>query len=150
MGYRAVGSRLEMILAYSGEYVWGDNFLSGTYEYDYRVIPYGGGADRRSAQRLAVEFDRPLYTHAYAGDTAAGPQDWTAVSVEGAGDGVGATALFPQDGGVFLRLCDMSDEAAAVSVSQAASEVNLALTEETPLAPPMRLRPWHAHTLRVR
>jgi len=150
MGYRAVGSRLEAILAYSGEYVWGDNFLNGAYDYDYRVIPYGGAADRGAAQRLAVEFDRPLYAHAYTGGAAAGPREWTAASLEAGGDAVGATALFPQDGGVFLRLCDMSDNAAEVGVVQAVSEVNLALTKDTPITQPIRLRPWHAHTVRLK
>jgi alpha-mannosidase len=161
MGYRAVGSSLEPILAYSGEYAWGgQKFLEGTYTYSYALIPYrgysqdsyclhrsyGGTAERGKAHRQAVERDRPLYALEFKGQGGKLPLEGAAVELPKVEDAVTVQALFPQDGHLFLRLCNMNEKPASVPLSRPVQAINLALTERSPAPAPLLLHPWRAQT----
>ena len=145
MGLRRVGGSLEPLLAYSGEYVWGDNFLEGTYDYDLSLIPYGGTRDRAAAHRAAIEFDRPMYVLAFDGSGGRLPTTRKIVDLGASPDSVTALALFPQDGHVFVRLCNMSPAPLAVKLP-AARSADLALRLGSAVTGPPKLSPWRAQT----
>ena len=164
MGYRAVGSTLEPILAYSGEYVWGNQkFMEGTYTYRYSLVPYagyslhsyamhrgyGGPAGRGAAHRQAVERDRPLYVLEFKGQGGKLPLQGSAMELPKIEDAVSVQALFPQDGRLFLRLCNMSEKPVSVPLDRPVKAVNLALTERTPAPSPLLLHPWRAQTYEI-
>jgi hypothetical protein len=145
MGLRRVGADLEPILAYSGEYVWGDNFLEGTYDYDFALIPYAGASGRGAAHRAAVEFDSPLFATAFEGVGGKLPMRRRLADIGRCPDAVTALSLFPQDGHVFLRLCNMSatPTRAMLPPSRVA---DLALRLGGPVSGPAELKPWRAQT----
>ena len=145
MGLRRKGSSLEPLLAYSGEYIWGDNFLDGTYDYDLSLIPYGGTRDRAAAHRAAIEFDQPMFVMAFDGAGGRLPTTRKVVDLGQCADPVTALALFPQDGRVFLRLCNMSPEPLAAKLP-AARTADLALRLGNVVTGPAKLSPWRAQT----
>jgi hypothetical protein len=150
MGYRAVNSTLEPILAYSGDYTWGGKkLLEGTYTYRHALVRYGGIADRGSAHRQAVERDRPLYVLEFKGQGGNLPLLGSAVERPKVADAVTVQALFPQDGRLFLRLCNMGETPVSVPLSRPVNAINMALTERTPAAPPLLLHPWRAQTYEI-
>ena len=150
MGYRAVNSTLEPILAYSGDYTWGGKkLLEGTYTYRHALVRYGGIADRGSAHRQAVERDRPLYVLEFEGHGGNLPLLGSAVERPKVADAVTVQALFPQDGRLFLRLCNMGETPVSVPLSRPVNAINMALTERTPAAPPLLLHPWRAQTYEI-
>jgi hypothetical protein len=161
MGYRAVGSTIEPILAYSGEYAWGgQKFMEGTYTYSYSLVPYagysldsyclhrsyGGITGRGLAHRQAVERDRPLYALEFNGQGGKLPLQGSAVELPRVDDAVTVQALFPQDGKLFLRLCNMGEKPVSVPLQGAVTATNLALVEGEPVASPILLHPWRAQT----
>ncbi|MEI7836481.1 MAG: hypothetical protein WCK05_08715 [Planctomycetota bacterium] len=165
MGYRAAGASLEPILAYSGEYVWGnEKYLDGTYTYRYAIIPYagysvhsyclhrgyGGTAHRSSVHRQAVEHDRPLYVLPFKGQGGTLPLAGSALEWPIVEDAVTVQALFPQDGQVFLRLCNMGQTPLSVPLAMPAEAINLALSERTPAPSPLLLHPWRVQTYRIK
>jgi len=164
MGYRAVGASLEPILAYSGEYTWaGQKFMEGTYTYRYALIPYGGYslwsyslhesyggiAERGSAHRQAVERDRPLYVLEFKGQGGKLPLQGSAVQLPKVEDAVTVQALFPQDGRLFLRLCNMCEKPVSVTLARRVEAINMALTKRTPAPSPLLLHPWRAQTYEI-
>jgi hypothetical protein len=165
MGYRAVGSSLEPVLAYSGKYSWGClRFIQkDCYTNRLSIVPYGGHslwsygmyhkyggiAERGKVHRHAVERDRPLYVLEFRGQGGDLPLQGSAVGLPATEDAVTVLALFPQDGKLFLRLCDMSEKPVTVSMDRALAAVNLALTERKPVASPVLLHPWKAQTYEI-
>lgn len=149
MGYRRAGAALEPILAYSGEYVWGDNLLDGVYEYDYRIAPYGGEGDRATAHRAALEFDRPLYVLPFTGQGGTQPSTASPAGLPELPPSVAAMSLFPQDGGIYLRLINMGPVKRLVT-RVGEREVDLALRPGQPLGLVVTLAPWRATTFQLR
>jgi hypothetical protein len=164
MGYRAAGSSVEPILAYSGDHSWGGpRLMEGMYTYRFAVIPYGGyslwsyslhnsyggTAERSAAHRQAVERDRPLYILEFEGRGGNLPLQGAAVALPKVEDAVTVQALFPQDGKLFLRLCNMGEEPVSVPLQGAVTATNLALVESTPVASPILLHPWRAQTYEI-
>ena len=164
MGYRAVGTSLEAILAYSGEYTWGgQKLMEGTYAFRYAIVPYGGYslwsygmyhkyggiAERGKVHRHAVERDRPLYVLPFKGQAGELPLQGSSIELPQTDDAVTVMALFPQDGKLFLRLCDMSEKPVSVSMDRDLAAVNLALTERKPVVSPLLLHPWQAQTYEI-
>lgn len=164
MGYRAAGSTIEPILAYSGDYVWGGHkFMGGTYTYRYAVVPYegyslhsyslhrnyGGFAGRGSAHRQAIERDRPLYVMEFKGQGGKLPLEGSAIELPKVEDAVTALSLFPQDGHLFLRLCNMSEKPVSVPLSRPVKAINMALSERASTVSPLLLHPWRAQTYEI-
>lgn len=165
MGYRAVGSSLEPVLAYSGRYSWGcQRFMQkGTYINRFAIVPYGGYslwsygmyhnyggiAERGRVHRHAVERDRPLYVLPFKGQGGPLPLQGSTIGLPMTDDAVTVLAIFPQDEKLFLRLCDMSEKPVSVSVDRELAAVNLALTERKPVASPLLLHPWRAQTYEI-
>jgi hypothetical protein len=110
---------------------------------------YGGIAERGKVHRHAVERDRPLYVLEFRGQGGDLPLQGSAVGLPATEDAVTVLALFPQDGKLFLRLCDMSEKPVTVSMDRALAAVNLALTERKPVASPVLLHPWKAQTYEI-
>ncbi|MCY2928312.1 MAG: hypothetical protein NTV86_02230 [Planctomycetota bacterium] len=163
MGYRAAGSSIEGIMAYSGDHSWGGpRLMEGMYTYRYAIIPYGGysrhsyslhrgygGTAHRSwAHRQAVERDRPLYVLEFTGRGGDLPLQGSAVELPRFEDAVTVQALFPQDGEVFLRLCNMGETPLSVPLAPVEA-INLALTKRTPAPSPLLLHPWRVQTYRI-
>lgn len=164
MGYRAVGSVLEPILAYSGDHSWGGpRLMEGMYTYRFAVIPYagyslhsyclhrsyGGTAERSSAHRQAVERDRPFYVLEFEGHGGELPLQGSAVELPEVENAVTVQALFPQDGKLFLRLCNMGEKPVSVPLQRPVVETNLALTRCTPAVSPLLLHSWRAQTYEI-
>ncbi len=165
MGYRAVGSSLEPVLAYSGKYSWGcQRFMrKGSYTNRLAIVPYGGYslwsygmyhkyggiAERGKVHRHAVERDRPLYVLEFKGQGGKLPLQGAAVELPKVEDAVTVQALFPQDGKLFLRLCNMGEKPVSVSTDRELASVNLALTQRNPAALPLLLHPWRAQTYEI-
>lgn len=146
MGYRVRGGTIEMILAYSGEYVWGDKFLDGTYDYDFSLIPYGGPSDRGRMHQEALAFDRPLFALEFDGVGGALPMEGAAIPLPDMDAAVTVLALFPQDGRRLFRLCNMSGEPRTITIPGLAGETNLALGPALPVGGAVELHPWRAQT----
>jgi hypothetical protein len=164
MGYRAAGSSLESILAYSGDHSWGGpRLMEGMYTYRFALIPYagysldsyclhrsyGGITGRGFAHRQAVERDRPLYVLEFEGRGGNLPLQGSAVELPKVEDAVTVQALFPQDGKLFLRLCNMGEKPVSVPLQGPVVAINLALTETAPATSPLLLHPWRAQTYEI-
>jgi hypothetical protein len=164
MGYRAVASSLEAIMAYSGDHSWGGpRLMEGMYTYCYAIIPYagyslhsyslhrgyGGTAERSSAHRQAVERDRPLYVLEFTGQGGELPLQGSAVELPKVEDAVTVQAFFPQDGKLFLRLCNMGETPLSVPLAAPVEAINLALTQRTPTPSPLLLHPWRVQTYEI-
>jgi hypothetical protein len=148
MGLRRAGRTLEPILAYSGEYVWGDNFLQGDYEFDLSLAPYAGPAGRADAHGQALAFDRPLYALPFAGRSGQEPPAGSALSLPNLPAGVAAQAIFPQDGALFLRLCNMGPTPVRAKLPPCRT-ADAALRIGKPIVAPVTLAPWRAQTYAV-
>jgi alpha-mannosidase len=145
MGLRREGRALEPILAYSGEYVWGDNFLEGEYEFDLSLAPYAGKAGRADAHAQALAFDRPLYALPFAGRSGREAPVGSALPLPSLPPQVAVQALFPQDGALFLRLCNMGPAPLRAKLPPCRT-ADAALRVGKPVAAPVTLAPWRAQT----
>ena len=77
------------------------------------------------------------------------PLEGTAVDLPKVEDAVTVQALFPQDGHLFIRLCNMGEKPVSVALPRPVQEVNMALTERKPAVSPLLLHPWRAQTYQI-
>ncbi len=149
-GYRAVGGTLELLLAYSGEYVWGDNFLTGAWDQEFALIPYAGKTDRPWVQQQAQAFYAPLYAIEFTGTGGSAPMQGSFVDLEQAGAETQVLALFPQEGKLWLRLVNMSPAKVSATCREVTAASNLALTESLESGSKLNLMPWRAQTYELK
>lgn len=152
MGAAVNGNRLTIPLLYSNEYMCGTRILDGIYEDEFALCPFDSSVSDAQLHKNAMSYNyQPEILMLSKG---AGELDsLTAAKLEADGGEVIMTGLYPENGAVFARFCNYSDEAAKAEIGFALGKV----TAETDLLGnvigasdgKLTFRPWEIKTIKI-
>ena len=152
MGSAVQGNSISIPLIYSNDYIWNARYLTGTFENSFSLLPLGEISDA-DIHRIAFSVQQPII----AADVLPGKGELTELSVaefSAQGGQVMLTALYPEDGNLYARFCNYSDNAATANVSVGRGSI----TAETDLlgrdlassdGQGVAFRPWEIKTFRI-
>ena len=148
MGSAVEGNRLSIPLIFANDYMCGTKMLHGTFENAFALLPAAADMTDTDIHKAALAYNYPLLPRRVA----KGCGTHTDFSVRCAPDGsdVILTALYPEDDGVFMRVCNFGDTPQTLENIDAAVETDLlgnpaAAIENGTLT----LRPWEVKTIRL-
>ena len=153
MGSAVEGNRLSLPLIYSNEYMCGTRILDGEFTSEFALFPFCAETTEAGVHRSALSYEYPVLSH----DIARGSGDLEelrAADFSSDSEAVILTALYPEDGAVFARFCNYSNEEASAAFSpcagRAEAEVDLLAREISPAdGKSIVFRPWEIKTLRI-
>ena len=152
MGSAVKGNNVSVPLIYSNDYIWNPRYLSGTFENEFALLPVSSESNA-DIHRAALCCQQPMVVSALAKGN--GTQtSFSAADISAKGGEVILTALYPEDGAIFARFCNFSDETSLMSFAPARGKV----TAETDLlgktlvssdGKDIAIRPWEIKTLKI-
>ena len=152
MGSAILGNEVRIPLMFANEYPCGTRMLDGTFDVQFALYPFGAEISDVAIHRQALTYAYPVVCRAIPagnGDL----EKLTMASLATGSESVILTALYPEDGAIFARFCNYSDDSAAATFSPAFGKV----TAETDLLGnkladsngQMEFHPWQIKTLRI-
>ncbi len=153
MGAAIQGNRMLIPLLYSNEYMCGTRILEGEFDDEFALYPFGADISDASLHTKALSYAyQPEFTVAEKGD---GDLDsLTAAKLESEGGAVVLTSLYPENGYIYARFCNYSDEAASAQFKPAFGSVDAQtdllgnVTAEISDSK-LNFRPWEIKTVRI-
>lgn len=153
MGAAIQGNRMLIPLLYSNEYMCGTRILEGEFDDEFALCPFGADLSDASLHTKALSY-------AYQPELAVaerGEGDLTslaAAKLESKGGAVVLTSLYPENGYVYARFCNYSDDAASAVFAPAFGSVDAQtdlLGNVTAEVTDGKLifRPWEIKTVRI-
>ncbi len=152
MGAAVNGNRLTLPLLYSNEYMCGTKILSGTYEDEFALYPFESSVTDAQLHKKAMSYNyQPEIVKLSKG---AGELDgFAAGKLETDGGEVIMTGFYPENGAIFARFCNYSDEAAKADFSFTKGKVtaetdllgNIIAASDGKLA----FHPWEIKTVKI-
>ena len=153
MGGEIKGNRLSVPLLYSNIYLCGDRILKGTYEDEFALLPFESTISDADLHRKAVSYAyKPTVVSLEKGDGKL--KEYTFIDFKSSGGEVILTTVYPENGNLFARFCNYSDEESTVVISSIIGS----LTEETDLLArkikdisdgKVNFRPWEIKTVKI-
>ncbi len=112
MGAAIQGNRMLIPLLYSNEYMCGTRILDGVFDDEFALYPFGAELDDSALHTKALSYAyQPETAFAEKGD---GDLDLlTAAKFESESGAVVLTSLYPENGCIYARFCNYSDESAS-------------------------------------
>ncbi len=111
MGSLIQGNRLEIPLLYSGKYLCGDRILYGVFEDEFALFPYDGSVSDAEIHKMAISYNyRPTVVAVEKGNGDLSSFEIADFSSEGGA--VILSSFYPEDGAIFARFCNYSDNPA--------------------------------------
>ena len=152
MGSAILGNEVRIPLMFANEYPCGTRMLDGTFDVQFALYPFGAEISDVAVHRQALTYAYPVVCRtipAGNGDL----EKLTMANLTTGSESVILTALYPEDGAIFARFCNYSDDSAAATFSPAFGKV----TAETDLLGnkladsngQMEFHPWQIKTLRI-
>ncbi|MBQ1222722.1 MAG: hypothetical protein IIX84_00385 [Oscillospiraceae bacterium] len=152
MGSAILGNNVSVPLIYSNDYIWNPRYLKGTFENEFALLPLTSESNA-DVHRTALCFQQPLVvSEISAGEGSLG--SFSAADIRFDGGETILTALYPEDGAVFARFCNFSDEASTLSFTPAVGRVTaetdlLGSTLASSNGKNVSFRPWEIKTLKI-
>ncbi len=153
MGSAIKGNEVAIPLVYSNDYLCGTRILKGTYDDEFSIVPFDASVSDADLHRKAVSYNyMPVSSFVPQGN--GDMSDYSIADFSAKGGEVVLTAIYPEDGAVFARFCNFSDESATAFFSPA----NGSLTHETDLlgnsispvdGNKLLFRPWEVKTVKI-
>jgi len=154
MGSAVQGNRMLIPLLYSNEYMCGTRILDGEFEDEFAVLPFDGSVSD-------VQLHSKALSYAYQPEAAiikAGDGDMSSLAVAELNCDTNAvilTSLYPENGYVYARMCNYSDETATAQLKTFVGAVDaqtdlLGNVTETIADGTLTFRPWEIKTVRIK
>ena len=150
MGSAVQGNKLLIPLLYSNEYMCGTRILEGVFENEFALLPFDDISD--------AEIHRKSMSYNYmpvAELIAKGKGDldkFTAAKLSSEGGEVVLTAFYPENGAMFARFCNFSDEKseAVFKADGKMTETDLLGNETEKIeGGKLTFRPWEIKTVKI-
>lgn len=145
------GNRLSIPLLYSNEYLCGTKILDGTYSSAFAIYPFDASTSDADIHRVAVSYNyQPAITTAETDSD----KIFTAAEFTYDGGEVILTTLYPENGHIYARFCNYSDNPTVARFSTAAGKITAVtdlLGNETEKITDgiINFRPWEIKTVRI-
>lgn len=154
MGSAIQGNRMLIPLLYSNEYMCGTRILEGEFEDEFAILPFDSSVSDSQLHSKALSYAyQPEAAIIRAGD--GDISSFTAAQLDCDTSAVVLTSLYPENGYVFARMCNYSDETATAtfipSVGTVDAQTDLLgnVTEEINDGK-LTFRPWEVKTVRIK
>lgn len=154
MGAVVRGNLLSVPLLYSNLYMCGTRILEGTFSDEFALLPFGARLSNAELHKKAVSYSYLPHTVTATG-TAGEKKELSAAKLNSEGGEVILTALYPENGEVYARFCNYSDEACVAEFSTFAGDAEF----ETDLLGnriseitdgKLHFRPWEIKTVKLK
>ena len=152
MGSAILGNEMRIPLMFANTYPCGTRMLDGTFDAQFAIYPFGAETSDVAVHRQALQYAYPVRCRNIAPGN--GDLDKLAMANFSSGsDAVLLTALYPENGSVYARFCNYSDENAAASFAPAfgkvTAETDLLGNELAKSTGGMEFHPWEIKTIRI-
>ncbi len=154
MGSAIQGNRMLIPLVYSNEYMCGTKMLDGVYDDEFAIYPFKSDMSDASLHTKALSYAyQPECACIKAGD--GDLTEFAPLSFKSDSEAVILTSLYPENGCIYARFCNYSDEsAAAVIISDfgvADAETDLLANVTAEIADgKLEFKPWEIKTVRIK
>ena len=154
MGSAVQGNRLSIPLMYSNLYLCGTKILDGIYEDEFALLPFDSSLSDAELHRKAMSYEyQPIVMHLSKGD--GDLVQLAAATLKAKGGEVILTTLYPENGNIFARFCNYSDEAATAEFNAFAgtvsAETDLLGNEVAEVSDgKLSFRPWEIKTVKIK
>lgn len=150
MGSAILGNEVRIPLMFANEYPCGTRMLDGTFDAQFALYPFAADASDVAVHRQALSYAYPVECYnipAGNGDL----EKLTMADFSTSSDAVILTSMYPEDGKLYARFCNYSDENTTAAFTPAYGKV----TTETDLlgnvlcecSGKMDFRPWEIKTI---
>lgn len=153
MGGMVKGNRLSIPLVYADLYLCGTKMLDGVYEDEFALMSYDSSVSCTDIHRNAVSYSyQPQVIACENGD---GDLDsFEAATLKSCGGEVILTTLYNENGTLYARFCNYSDEPSTADFTcafgKADAEVDLLCNELAKIdGGKLSFRPWEIKTVRI-
>ncbi len=151
MGSAVQGNKLLIPLLYSNEYMCGTRILEGVFEDEFALLPFTSELSDADIHRLSMSYNyKPCAEIIGKGN--GDLNEFTAAEFSSDGGEVILTALYPENGAMFARFCNFSDEnaTAVFKIDGEMTETDL-LGNETEKISDGKLcfKPWEIKTVKI-
>ena len=151
MGSAVQGNKLLIPLLYSNEYMCGTRILEGVFEDEFALLPFTSELSDADIHRLSMSYNyKPCAEIIGKGN--GDLNEFTAAEFSSDGGEVILTALYPENGAMFARFCNFSDEnaTAVFEIDGEMTETDL-LGNETEKISDSKLcfKPWEIKTVKI-
>lgn len=154
MGAAIQGNRMLIPLVYSNEYMCGTRILDGVYDDEFAIFPFDSSLSDAQLHENAMSYAyQPEAARIKAGD--GDMSELIAAELDSNGGAVVLTSLYPENGYVYARMCNYSDDSAVVSFKPAFGSVDAQtdllgnVTAEIEDGK-LDFRPWEIKTVRIK
>ncbi len=153
MGSVIQGNRLEIPLLYSGNYMCGTRILEGTFVDEFALLPYDGTMSDADIHRSAMSYAyQPTVISLEKGE--GDLLEFNIADFEADGGDVILTTFYHEDGAIFARFCNYSDDAATavfnLNSAKDMAETDLLGNVITEIADgKLSFRPWEIKTVKI-
>ena len=152
MGSSVLGNNLTVPLIYSNTYIHGTHILHGTFENEFALLPIAAESNA-DVHRTALCYQQPLVVSEISKGEGK-LNSFSAAEISAKGGEVILTALYPEDGAIFARFCNFSDEGSVLSfvpsVGKVTAEADLlgnAISASD--GKNLTVKPWEIKTLKI-
>ncbi len=153
MGSAIQGNKVYLPLLYSNDYLCGTRILDGVYKDEFAFLLFSSEISNTDIHKEAMSYNyQPTLIEI---DNCNSEKQFSFAKIEADGGEVILTTLYPNDGKVFARFCNFSDEKAVVKFS---SELGNIYQETDLMHNPvseiydntMEFRPWEIKTVNIK
>lgn len=153
MGSAIKGNEVAIPLLYSNEYLCGTRILEGTFDDEFSVVPFDASVSNAEIHRKAVSYNYQPAT-AFVPKGNGDITDFSVADFSSQGGEVILTTIYPEDGAIFARLCNFSDESATAIfrpvVGTLTCETDLLGNSLTTIEGNLlSFRPWEVKTIKI-
>ena len=152
MGSAILGNEVRIPLMFANEYPCGTRMLDGTFDVQFALYPFDADVSDVAVHRQALTYAYPVVCHtipAGNGDL----EKLTMANFSSGSESVILTALYPEDGALYARFCNYSDESASAAFTptfgKVTAETDLLGNKLADSAGQMEFHPWQIKTLRI-
>ncbi len=150
MGSAVQGNKLLIPLVYSNEYMCGTRILEGVFENEFALFPFGDISDAE-IHRQSMSYNY-MPTAEFVGKGNGDMNEFTAAKFSSDGGEVVLTAFYPENGSMFARFCNFSDEEANAifAVDGEMSETDLLGNDTEKITDgKLSFKPWEIKTVKI-
>ena len=150
MGSAVQGNKLLIPLLYSNEYMCGTRILEGVFEDEFALLPFGDITDAE-IHRLSMSYNY-MPTAEIIGKGNGNLNEFTPAKLTSDGGEIILTAYYPENGALFARFCNFSDEnaTAVFETNGRMAETDLLGNETADIQDgKLTFKPWEIKTVKI-